>query len=85
MRESNFGPVVNDEKIATNLQHVLTINIPVRATVRFERDRFSEFMGIEGPPRAECKLVSHDRVLAAFRGRRSVVFINLLVDRGQVR
>lgn len=85
MRETDFRPVVDDQEIATYLQHVLTIDIPVRAAVNFERDRFGELVGIKGPRRAERKLVSLDCVLAVFGGRASVLFIYLLIDGSQFR
>lgn len=43
MRETDLGPVVCDKEVATYMQHVLTIDIPIRATIEVERDRFGEF------------------------------------------
>lgn len=80
MRETDLSPAVGDKEIATYLQHVLTIDISMRATVWSERDSFGEFMGTEGSSRAEHKLVSLYCVLAIFGGHTSVLFVYLLVD-----
>ena len=85
MRETDLTPAVGNKEVATYLEHVLTIDIPVRATIAIERDRFSELMGIEGSSRTERKLVSLDCVLAVFRGHPSVLFVHIFVDGDQIR